>query len=51
MTAILEDEEEPQQAATAWLQSNPAILEGWLEGVTTMSGDDGLAAVHATLGL
>ena len=51
MTAILEDEEEPQQAATAWLQSNPAILEGWLEGVTTMSGDDGLAAVHAALGL
>jgi len=51
MTAILEDEQEPQQAATAWLQANPSILEGWLDGVTTLSGDDGLAAVNASLGL
>ena len=51
MNAILQDKKEPQQAATAWLQANPAILEGWLDGVTTLSGDDGLAAVNASLGL
>jgi glycine betaine/proline transport system substrate-binding protein len=51
MTAILEDEEEPQAAATAWLRENPAILQDWLGGVTTMSGDDGMAAVNASLGL
>ena len=51
MTAILEDEEEPQAAAAAWLKENSAILQDWLAGVTTMSGDDGLAAVNASLGL
>ncbi len=51
MTAILEGGEEPQQAATAWLQANPDILESWLDGVVTMDGGDGLAAVRASLGL
>ena len=51
MSAILEGGEEPLAAATAWLKSNPGILGGWLAGVTTLGGDDGLAAVQASLGL
>jgi glycine betaine/proline transport system substrate-binding protein len=51
MAAILDDGKEPADAATAWLQANPATLEGWLDGVTTVDGEDGLAAVRAHLGL
>lgn len=36
-------------AIRAWLKSNPAALDGWLEGVTTRDGGDGLAAVKARL--
>ncbi len=51
MGAILNDGEEPNKAATAWLKKNPAVLDKWLAGVTTMDGKDGLAAVKAGLGL
>ncbi len=51
MTAILDEQEEPEKAATAWLKANPDVLTGWLEGVTTMDGGDGMAAVKAHLGL
>jgi glycine betaine/proline transport system substrate-binding protein len=51
MGAILNDGEEPADAAEAWLKANPDILDGWLAGVTTRSGGDGLAAVRASLGL
>ena len=51
MTAILEDKQEPQTAAAAWLKKNPAILKGWLAGVTTMGGGDSMAAVNKALGL
>jgi len=51
MTAILDAGEEPEKAAAAWLRSNPDMLEGWLAGVTTMGGGDGMAAVRAHLGL
>ena len=51
MTAILEDKQDPQKAAAAWLKKNPAILKGWLAGVTTMGGGDGMAAVNKALGL
>ena len=51
MTAILEDKQEPQKAAAAWLKNNPAILKGWLAGVTTMGGGDSMAAVNKALGL
>ncbi len=51
MKAILEDGAEPEDAATAWLRANPEVLEAWLEGVTTIDGGDGLAAVRAHLGL
>lgn len=51
MGAILDDGEEPADAATAWLKENPGVLDGWLDGVTTLDGGDGLAAVKAHLGL
>ncbi len=51
MGAILNDGEEPADAATAWLEANSGILEGWLDGVTTFDGGDGLAAVRSALGL
>ncbi len=51
MGAILDDEEEPKDAAMAWLKSNPEILDGWLAGVKTLDGGDGLPAVKAHLGL
>ncbi|SIQ20941.1 glycine betaine/proline transport system substrate-binding protein [Rhizobium sp. RU35A] len=51
MGKILNDGEEPQKAASAWLKANPAAITPWLAGVTTVDGKDGLAAVKAKLGL
>ncbi len=51
MGAILNDGEDPEDAASAWLAANADILEGWLNGVTTRDGGDGLAAVRSSLGL
>ena len=51
MGAILNDGEEPNKAATAWLVANSAVLDGWLDGVTTKDGGDALAAVKSALGL
>jgi len=50
MGAILDDGEEPMDAATAWLKKNPDVAAGWLGGVTTLDGQDGPAAVKAHLG-
>ena len=49
MGAILNDGKEPETAAREWLAANPGVLEGWLAGVTTKDGGDGLAAVTAAL--
>jgi glycine betaine/proline transport system substrate-binding protein len=43
------DKVKPNDAARAYLKKNPAPLEGWLKGVTTLDGKDGLAAVTAKL--
>ena len=51
MGAILDDGKEPNAAATEWLKANPATLDAWLAGVTTLEGEDGMAAVKAGLGL
>ncbi|MBW8283797.1 MAG: choline ABC transporter substrate-binding protein [Rhizobium sp.] len=40
-----------KEAATAWLKANPAVLEGWLSGVTTLDGKPGAEAVKSSLGL
>ncbi|MEM6891017.1 MAG: choline ABC transporter substrate-binding protein [Pseudomonadota bacterium] len=49
MGAILNDGEDPQDAAKAWLAANSDILDGWLEGVTAKDGGDAMAAVTASL--
>ena len=51
MGAILNDDQEPQAAATAWLKAHPAVLATWLDGVSTMDGGNGMAAVKGELGL
>lgn len=51
MGAILNDSEEPDDAARAWLRANPSVLNGWLSGVKTINGNDGLAAVKRSLGV
>jgi len=51
MGAILNDGEEPNAAATAWLKAHPEVLDGWLEGVTTFDGGDAAAAAKEHLGL
>lgn len=40
-----------KEAASAWLKANPAVLDGWLKGVTTFDGQPGDAAVKSALGL
>lgn len=49
MSAILDDDQEPRNAAHTWLANNPTVLDRWLEGVTTLSGDAALPAVKASL--
>lgn len=51
MGRILDQGQEPEAAAKAWLKANPAALGPWLEGVTTFDGKPGLPAVKASLGL
>ncbi len=51
MGAILDEGADPEEAARAWLKENPSVLDDWLAGVTTASGEDGAAAVKAELGL
>ena len=51
MGVILNDGEDPDDAAAGWLKANPGALTGWLDGVTTLDGGDGLAAVKTALGL
>ncbi len=51
MGAILNDGKDPDDAATAWLKANMGVLDGWLNGVTTLDGGNGLAAVKAKLSM
>ena len=51
MGAILNDGAKPEAAASAWLKANPAVLDGWLDGVTTMDGADAMPAVKSALGM
>ena len=51
MGAILDDGQDAQEAATAWLKENPEVLDGWLEGVTTVDGAEALPAAKSSLGL
>ena len=51
MGSILDDGEDPGDAAAAWLKANPEAIEPWLEGVTARDGGDAVEAVRAALGL
>ena len=51
MGAILDEGEDPSDAAEAWLKANPGTLDGWLAEVTTTDGEPGLPAVKESLGL
>ena len=51
MGAILFDGQDPDKAAVDWLKANPAALDAWLGGVTTIDGQPGSPAVRASLGL
>lgn len=51
MGAMLNDGQSPKAAAQQWLKANPAVLDNWLSGVKTKSGDDGIVAVKKYLGL
>lgn len=49
MAAILDDGTDPAEAAKTWLAANSGVLEGWLEGVTTMDGGEAMPAVIGAL--
>ena len=51
MGAILDDGEDPRDAARAWLTANPDAWEPWLEGVATREGAEALPAAREALGL
>jgi glycine betaine/proline transport system substrate-binding protein len=51
MGAILDDGQDPMDAAKAWLTSNPESLAAWLEGVNTFDGKPALDAATAAMGL
>jgi glycine betaine/proline transport system substrate-binding protein len=49
MGSILNDGEDPEKAAAAWLKANPGVLDGWLDGVETFDGGNGLDAAKKSL--
>jgi len=49
MGAILNDGEDPMDAAKAWLAAHQDVLGPWLDGVTAKDGGDAMAAVTAAL--
>ena len=51
MRRILDEGAAPEDAAEGWLKENPAVIEPWLEEVSTFSGEPGLEAVRSALGL
>ncbi|GAA0622851.1 choline ABC transporter substrate-binding protein [Halomonas beimenensis] len=51
MGEIMDEGADPREAARGYLQANPQVLEGWLEGVTTRDGEPGLPAVKQALSI
>ncbi|UTW05961.1 choline ABC transporter substrate-binding protein [Pseudomonas benzenivorans] len=49
MDQVLSKQASNAEAIKAWVKANPAVLDGWLQGVTTRDGGDALAAVKARL--
>ncbi|MBB3773706.1 glycine betaine/proline transport system substrate-binding protein [Angulomicrobium tetraedrale] len=51
MSDILDKGQTADVAVRTWLKANPAAVERWLAGVTTLDGKPGTAAVKSGLGL
>lgn len=51
MGYILFDSMDGEKAAQKWLKANPDQWKPWLDGVTTIDGKPGVAAVLASLGM
>lgn len=49
MGKILNDGQDPMKAAKEWLQANPDAATMWLDGVTTVDGNDAHAALTEAL--
>ncbi|MFD2645986.1 choline ABC transporter substrate-binding protein [Pseudomonas japonica] len=49
MANVVDNKVSYDDAAKAWIRANPALLDGWLQGVSTRDGGDALAAVKARL--
>lgn len=49
MAAILDDGQDPDVAARAWLTDNMELLDTWLKDVSTRAGGDAKAAVETAL--
>ena len=50
MSDILDQGMQPDAAVRAWMKKNPAVLEKWLDGVTTLDGKPGMAAAKSAFG-
>ena len=51
MGYMLDDGMDPQAAAVKLVKSHPELVDRWLDGVTTLDGGDGAAAVKKHLGM
>ena len=51
MGKILNDGDSAEDATLEWIKSNPDTVLGWVEGVTTVRGDDGVEAVKNEFGI
>ena len=51
MGAILNDGEDPADAANTWMKGNSDMVMSWLNGVKTIDGGDAEAAIKKALGL
>ena len=49
MSAIMDDGEDPRDAARTYLKANDDVLDEWLDGVTTRDGESGIEAVRAAI--
>jgi len=50
MGEILDNGVDPDEATMAWIKENPGEVLAWVEGVTTIDGGDGAAAVAEAFG-
>lgn len=51
MGKILDDGVDADEATMTWMKANSDTVLGWVDGVTTLDGGDGAAAVKAALGV